>query len=415
MPACSVDINTYETQRQPSFLTLDPPPCFMRSSAYIALVSLVIGSSITAASFSTSLLGSTAAVGVVVTAVWVQWRRSCFSCTSTCQQIIPIEPGSLEGQTILITGGSSGLGLESAKQLVGSGARIIVTARTEAKGQAAVQIVLDYCQKQQQAINNNNNYSIVPCLVEYKVLELEDIQGIQQTVDGWKDTTIRQIDVLLLNAGVMALPERQVTADFGIEKQMATNHLGPFVLTATLARSLLLTKRARIIVVSSAAHETIPDGLDFDYIWKANTATDYNPWRSYASSKLANILFAQHLQRLVDSMATKSTTTSDDNDDNSVIDWAVSSLHPGTVDTPLWRHVISKEMPAAWSRLTVEQGALTQIWLAAAAPQKGGQYFVNCEAVELQDFAKDPVAAERLWRESEELSGVRFAWPTNYR
>lgn len=186
------------------------------------------------------------------------------------------EPGSLTGQVILITGGTSGLGLESAKRLAVSGATLVVTSRTHEKGKAAVDDVATYLQN--QGIKNEN--------VSYKVLQLDDLNSIRSAVESWVD--IDRVDVLLLNAGVMACREREITPD-GFERQIQTNHLGHFLLTALL--SPRLTPNARIIAVSSAAYKlSLLSGMDFDYIWKAEK---YSPWKSYSQSKLANILFVQ--------------------------------------------------------------------------------------------------------------------------
>jgi NAD(P)-dependent dehydrogenase (short-subunit alcohol dehydrogenase family) len=184
------------------------------------------------------------------------------------------EPGSLTGQVIVITGGTSGLGLESAKRLAVSGAKVVLTSRSHEKGKAALDDVATYLQR--QGIKSDN--------VSYKILLLDDLNAIRSAVDSWVD--IDSVDVLMLNAGVMACREREVTSD-GFERQIQTNHLGHFLLTALL--SPRLTSNARIIAVSSAAYKlSALSGLDFDYIWKAEK---YRPWKSYSQSKLANILF----------------------------------------------------------------------------------------------------------------------------
>jgi NAD(P)-dependent dehydrogenase (short-subunit alcohol dehydrogenase family) len=186
------------------------------------------------------------------------------------------EPGSLSGQVILITGGTSGLGLESAKRLAVSGAKVVLTSRSHKKGEAALDVVATYLQN--QGIKNEN--------VSYKVLQLDDLNSIRSAVESWVD--IDHVDVLMLNAGVMACREREITPE-GFERQFQTNHLGHFLLTAIL--SPRLTPNARIVVVSSAAYKlSLLSGMDFDYVWKAEK---YRPWKSYSQSKLANILFVQ--------------------------------------------------------------------------------------------------------------------------
>lgn len=315
-------------------------------------------------------------------------------------QTVPLyapAPGSLQGQTILITGASTGMGLESAKRLAVGGASIVLTARTDDKGQVAVQMVQDYLREKH--ISNDN--------ISYRILNLDDLQSIKDTVATWNDLTI---DVLLNNAGVMALPKRSLTVD-GYETQMQSNHLGHFLLTALLAPQL--TAQARIINVSSDAHKLASaTGLDFDYMWTAKDDSSYGGWKSYGQSKLANILFTQELQR-------RATAAGKD--------WTAVALHPGTVGTDLGRHVMGESYEKLksgnagfWVTLgmkamqklikTPEQGATTQIWLAAGngGDSVKGQYVKDCKVRQLGKFAFDKDAAARLWKESEERVGVSF-------
>jgi NAD(P)-dependent dehydrogenase (short-subunit alcohol dehydrogenase family) len=314
---------------------------------------------------------------------------------------------SLTGQTIVITGGSTGLGLESAKRLAAGGANIIVTARSDAKGQAAVQAVQEYLQEQ----------SIVNDKIGYKVLDLDNLQGIQNAVaKNWKD--VDKIDVLMNNAGIMAVSNRELTVD-GVERQIQSNHLGHFVLTSLLTRKF--TDTARIINVSSEGHKfAAGKGIEFDYLWKGEPG--YGPWKSYGQSKLANILFTQELQRRAEASGRK---------------WQVASLHPGAVATDLSRNLVGVE---EWEKLksgngsfiqvtfikllnnfvkTVPQGATTQVYLAAMTspgaaghldPQ--GRYYIDCKPVDLPAFATGKMEAQRLWKESEQIAGIKFEIPS---
>lgn len=305
---------------------------------------------------------------------------------------------SLNDQTIVITGGSSGLGLESAKRLALAGANIIITARTEAKGQAAIEAVETYVE------NKNEN----PASITYKVLELDDFESIRQ-VD-WSD--VPKIDVLLNNAGVMALPERELTVD-GYERQMQSNHFGHFLLTSLLAGKM--SKRARIINVSSSAHQSAFNGLKFDYSGKR-----YGPYTAYGQSKLANIYFTRELQRRIDAAPG--------------IEWTSATLHPGVISsTNLFRYqgpntstnkeekdkssTEKKESNNFFSNLaasvgfkTVPQGASTQVWLASggAETQVGGQYYDNCQSQPLAPFCLNIEDGKRLWKDSEEIVGQSF-------
>jgi len=323
--------------------------------------------------------------------------------------------GSLCGKTIVITGGSSGLGLESAKRLALAGANIVVTTRTDVKGELAVEDIRLYVRDTKLSGEYTDQ------TISYKLLNLDDLKDISKQISGssddddssaspssnWND--IPQIDVLLNNAGVMALPTRQITID-GIERQMQSNHLGHFALTAMLANSKKFSDTARIINVSSSAHTTTKS-IKWDYLWKA--ADGYGPWTSYGQSKLANVHFTTELQRRIDAAG---------------LDWVTATLHPGVVSTDLGRNMMGDEWynrmstdtggvlesiaAKAFSSFlkTPESGASTQIWLASGAEDQDvrGKYFDTCVAQDLSAGAMDVDDAARLWRESEELSGVVF-------
>mmetsp|Transcript_19015 Transcript_19015/g.52099 ORF Transcript_19015/g.52099 Transcript_19015/m.52099 type:complete len:267 (-) Transcript_19015:268-1068(-) len=236
-----------------------------------------------------------------------------------------------------------------------------------------------------------------------------------------------KIDLLMLNAGIMALPQRELTED-GVERQMQSNHLGHFLLTSLLAPNL--SNDARIISVSSSAHQfaTLSGGLEFDYLWSGgSTDSDYgfNGWKSYGQSKLANIYFSQELYRRAQ--------------ERGDINWDVASLHPGVVQTDLSRYIlgvenwdrlsglfgndgesndssnnwlqdgVSQTLSSLFSILTVPEGANTHVQLGANAvaerPWKAA-YFEAGKKQRLSDVALDVAAARRLWQESEELAGL---------
>lgn len=217
------------------------------------------------------------------------------------EKIYTPAPNSLQGQTIVITGGTTGLGLESAKRLAIGGANIIVTARSTVKGEKAVAEVQQYLQD--NGINNP--------MISYKILNLDDLAAVKQVPELWKD--VKTIDVLMNNAGVMAIPDRQLTVD-GYERQIQTNHLGHFVLTALLQSKL--APDARIVNVSSQAFQFAgPQMKSEQSLWQPE---DYSPWVQYGQTKLANILFTEELQRRSDAAGKQ---------------WTVVSLHPGAVAT----------------------------------------------------------------------------------
>jgi NAD(P)-dependent dehydrogenase (short-subunit alcohol dehydrogenase family) len=323
----------------------------------------------------------------------------------------------MTGQTVVITGATSGLGLESARRLSTAGANVIVTARTDEKGRAAVQTVQSHLQSMGLEYPNQ--------CIRYKLLDLDDLSSVRRFAVDWEnssdnnDTLVPQkIDVLLNNAGIMALPTRQLTVD-GYERQMQSNHLGHFLLTGLLVP--YLSDTARIVTVSSSAHQ-IPGsrrGMQWDYCWNAESS-GYGAWKSYGQSKLANVLFTQELQRRARAAGRN---------------WTCTTLHPGVVRTDLARYMMPETTsaqsgrrttaPSWWSRLaltgmswflkTPEQGATTQVWLASGAPGTtvakddiGGRYFVDCQPQELQWAATDEYAARRLWKESQERADIVY-------
>ncbi|CAB9515678.1 daunorubicin C-13 ketoreductase DnrU [Seminavis robusta] len=298
-------------------------------------------------------------------------------------------PPPMHGKTVLITGGTTGLGLESAKRLAKAGAKVIITARSDTKGQTAVQDIQDYCTGTDDGTVD----------VSYQILELDQLESTKAAAE-WQIPT--KIDVLMLNAGIMA-PAKLQMSHLGVEQQMHTNHLGHFVLTASLLP--FLNENARIVVVSSLAH-TFPSytgGLKLDQAWKPEP---YIPVRSYGYSKLANVYFASQL--------------------NARSSYTAVSLHPGTVATDLARQITSyKPLQNFFSKtlvpistslgllLTPAQGANTQVYLASTTDNLvGGGYYTGMKLQTLGGFATDPALGELLWKQSEEISGVKFQFDT---
>lgn len=219
----------------------------------------------------------------------------------------------------------------------------------------------------------------------------------------------RDISVLINNAGVMAIPKRELTVD-GNERTFQSNHLGHFVLTSVLFPYLSRNGTRVVTVSSSASYLAGPGGLDVDNL---NGEKSYGAWSSYSSSKLANVLFTRELQRR-------------SNDAN--LDWLTAiTLHPGVVNTDLWRYIVGEErlrkmkegggfgqLALGATRLiakTPEEGASTQVFLAATSDDdivKGAFYDEMKVNTNLPWFARDDVKGRALWDASEKLSGVRF-------
>ncbi|KAL7554628.1 hypothetical protein ACHAWF_018130 [Thalassiosira exigua] len=209
-------------------------------------------------------------------------------------------PGSMSDRVVLVTGGTSGLGLETAKRLAASGATVVLTSRTEAKGEAAVASVKEYLTG--KAIEASGVYSLV--------LDLDDLSNVKDFSDSYKQLQLGDISVLINNAGVMALPDRELTVD-GYERTFQSNHLGHFVLTAGLF-PYFSRQGTKVINVSSSASNVAAPGLDLNNL---NGEESYGAWSAYGISKLANILFTNELQRKADAAG---------------LDWLTTvSLHPG--------------------------------------------------------------------------------------
>lgn len=311
---------------------------------------------------------------------------------------------SLSGQVHVITGASTGLGLESAKRLAAAGATVVLTTRTTAKGEQAVQQVQDYLLTQQEQEQK------APELY-FLTLDLDDFGSVKSFPERYQRLLgPRPIDVLMNNAGVAAIPNREITKD-GFERTFQSNHLGPFILTALLF-PYLNHKGARIINVSSLAHTAVVTGLDLTNL-NGELYYKASGWPAYCNSKLENILFSQELQRRANKAG---------------LDWlTVTSLHPGTVGTDIWRSTYmgmneKKRLPSLqaatsslWysSILTTEEGANTQVWLAAMDNKqsilaKGQYYDENREIPKLTEYAQNRGTAQELWNISEKLSGVVF-------
>ena len=296
----------------------------------------------------------------------------------------------LTGRTVLITGGSSGLGQEAARALAAAGAQIIITARDVPKGEGVADGI--------RASTGNR-------AVEVETLELASLASVRAFAARFL-AKHRRLDVLVNNAGVMACP-LGYTAE-GFEQQFGTNHLGHFLLTLLLAPALRAAAPSRIVSLSSRGHHMSPvvfDDLKFE-------RRPYHKWEAYGQAKTANILFAVGLERRLARDGVHA-----------------NALHPGAIMTELSRHMVPDDLTYLQSRgggggmqfKTVEAGAATTAF-AVSAPElegRGGLYLENCGVAAINDtpnasegvrsYALDPENAERLWTLSEQLVGERLA------
>jgi NAD(P)-dependent dehydrogenase (short-subunit alcohol dehydrogenase family) len=284
----------------------------------------------------------------------------------------------LSGKRAVVTGGSSGIGVETARALAGTGAEVTLAVRDTAAGdRTAADIDGD---------------------VRVARLDLGDQASVRAFAAAWDGP----LHILVNNAGVMAIQEIARTPE-GWEMQFATNHLGHFALALGLHDALAEDGDARIVSVSSAAHLRSPivwDDIHFDF-------REYEPWAAYGQSKTANVLFAvEATRRWADHGIT------------------ANSLMPGGIATRLQRHLEpdymqkfrrARNLPIK----TTEQGAATSVLLAVSPDLEGvgGRYYEDCRearVIERRDgyaasgvapYALDPANAERLWEESLRMLG----------
>jgi NAD(P)-dependent dehydrogenase (short-subunit alcohol dehydrogenase family) len=310
---------------------------------------------------------------------------SGFDAATTAVDVI--RDVNLDGHTAIVTGGYSGIGLETTRALAGAGATVIVPARDAAKATAAL-----------SGIER----------VELEALDLTDTASTASFAERIVSSR-RAVSILINSAGVMATPLMR-DAD-GHEGQFATNHVGHFRLTLALWPALKAAGGARVVSVSSRGHQIA--GIDFDDV--DFTSRPYDKWIAYGQSKTANALFAVALDER-------------GKQDNI----RAFSLHPGQILTDLARHLSDDEIAGfdafdsegrpridpSRGMKTVQQGAATSVWCATSPLLNGigGVYCEDCEVAVVQTgetgrrgvnpWAADSELAERLWRISEQMTGT---------
>ncbi|WP_112247170.1 SDR family NAD(P)-dependent oxidoreductase [Kribbella monticola] len=298
--------------------------------------------------------------------------KTPFGFSSTAADVV--RGVDLGGRRVVVTGGSSGIGVETARALASAGAEVTLAVRDLAAGERTAKNI---------TVTTDNDK------VHVAELDLSSLASVRAFAADWQGP----LHVLIANAGVMACPEQHT--EQGWELQFATNHLGHFALATGLHEALAAAGNARLVVVSSSGHQLSPvvfDDLNFAF-------RPYDPWLAYGQSKTANVLFAVEANRR----------------------WAAdgitaNALMPGAIYTNLQRYTdgrgSGKTPPEMFK--TVEQGAATSVLLAASPLLEGvgGRYFNDCNEAELLDrrsgtlygvarYAVDPGNAERLWAVSE--------------
>ena len=269
----------------------------------------------------------------------------------------------LAGKTALVTGCNSGLGLETMRVLALRGAHVIGAARTLEKAEEACASVTG---------------KTSPLAVE-----LTDLPGIVAAADQVAAMDM-PLDMLILNAGIMQLPELQLV--HGVERQFAVNHIGHFLLTMRLLDQVVAADAGRVVVVSSGAHRWAPQGIRFDNL---DGSQDYDPREAYGVSKTANGLFSRELARR---LARTSATS--------------NSLHPGVIPTTLSRHLPQRDYDMSNPFFkTIPEGAATQCYVATHPELAGvtGWYFDDCNPALPNEHMQDDAMAAKLWAFSEDL------------
>lgn len=293
----------------------------------------------------------------------------------------------LQGKTIIVTGGNSGLGYESVKAFAQSGAKVVLACRDIIKGEKAKSEIMK-----------------AKPLGEIVVMKIDlmDLKSIRAFAQQFK-SDFTQLDVLMNNAGIMATPNFK-TND-GFEAQLGTNHLGHFALTGLLIDLIKATPNSRVVNVSSLAHKS--GVIDFDDLM-FERGRKFKSMRAYGQSKLANLLFTYELQRFFESNQFESIAV---------------AAHPGGSNTRLASHLeenwfLRKLSPVLRGIMqSAAKGALPQLRASVDAGAKGGEYYGPGGFGEVSGYPvlvkSTPAShhlgdAKKLWKVSEKLTGVSF-------
>src|SRR6266446_6592899 len=289
------------------------------------------------------------------------------------------------GRTAVVTGATGGLGFATALALAKAGSEVVLTGRDDRKGRSAVEKI---------------SREVAGAKVSYEHLDLANLASIADFAQRMHGR--QSLDLLINNAGVMALPRRQTTAD-GFEMQFGTNYLGHFALTARLMPLLRRASGPRVVNVSSLAHRT--GFIDFDDL---QGARGYSPWKAYGQSKLAMLMFALELQRRSEAAGWKLIS---------------NAAHPGFARTDLFANgpggllSLASDFAAPFFGQTATDGARPILFGATSPKARPGAYYGPGGIGELRGApapalimpqARDVATAARLWDVSEKLAGTSF-------
>ena len=284
------------------------------------------------------------------------------------------------GRIAIVTGANTGLGYATARALAERGARVILACRSEEKGEAARDRILEALPEAQ---------------VAFRKLDLSDLDQVRTFAEGFH-RDYGQLDLMINNAGVMMCPESKTAQ--GFETQFGVNHLGHFALTGLLLDLLLATPGSRVVNVSSMAHkwgEMVFDDLDWE-------ARDYDRSKAYGLSKLSNLLFTSELQRRFAAAGSTSLAV---------------AAHPGWTQTDLQRHAALFRWLNPLFAMNAEKGSLPQLRAATDPDVEGDDYYGPRGLMEMTgypkrvgrtDRARNADDARRLWEISVERTGVDY-------
>ncbi len=295
----------------------------------------------------------------------------------------------LTGKIALVTGANSGLGYYTCLELARKGAHVVLASRNKDRGNAALEKIKS---------------EIPSADLQFMKLDLANIELVKHFADAFMDE-YEKLDILINNAGVMAIPLRRTVQ--GFEMQFGTNHLGHFALTALMFNFIEKTPGARIVNVSSLMHKFGKINFD-DMNWEKY----YSKWSAYSQSKLANLLFTIELDRRI-RLAGKQTK-------------AMAS-HPGYASTNL--QIRGGEMEGSRANVAVNKimnkiiaqpawkGALPSLYAATSDQVQSGKYYGPSGIGSVRGYPReekinpkftDQETAKRLWEESEKLTGIKF-------
>jgi NAD(P)-dependent dehydrogenase (short-subunit alcohol dehydrogenase family) len=297
-----------------------------------------------------------------------------------------LEGVDLREKIAVVTGASTGLGLETARALASAGAQVVLAGRDPSRIEAAANTILE---REPNA------------MLEQGALDLTSLDSVRAFAE-WYGRSHDRLHLLINNAGVMYTPFEH-TAE-GFEMQFGTNHVGHFLLTCLLVPMLLADPPSRVVNLSSGGHmgsDIVWDDVNFE-------RREYDKFAAYGQSKTANILFSVELDRRLASRGVHAY-----------------AVHPGMIATELGRSMTKDDFQALMDRAkssssggmppykTVEQGAATSVW-AATAPEldaQGGTYLADAEVTDQHaPWARDPESAKRLWALSEQMVGQTFTY-----